>query len=108
MYSKVAARWWTDAIRLSNRPEDAEKNEELLSAFQLELEKTIREYIERQKEVCLVSQYRPDAILSEVASKVGIDDSAFSMKAFMHIAENLVRVRVGYSQSLTTIFCSTR
>lgn len=107
MYSKVAARWWTDAIRLSTKAGNAELAEELLANFQSELDHTIRGYIERQKEVYLVSKYRPDAILSEVANKVGMDLSAFSMKAFMHIAENSVRVRVGNSQSFTTIYCLT-
>lgn len=97
MYSKVAARWWTDAISFSMKAESTERTEELLADFQRELEHTIRCYIERQKEVYLVSKYRPDAILSEVANKVGIDLSTFSMKASMHIDENRVRVRVGNS-----------
>lgn len=106
MYSKVAARWWTDAIRLCAKRDDTGETEKMLETFQDELENTIRKYVEGQKEVYIVSQFRPDAILSEVAGKVGMDQGAFAMKAFMIITERSVRVRAGYSKSFTTIYCN--
>ena len=82
--------------------------DEELDAFTDELEKTIKEEIQKNGRLSLTSDYHPEGLLAEIVKKSGIPEAKVPYKTEMIITEDIVKVSCGYGKPFEVIFKSNK